>query len=125
MKTYKQLALFFLIGGGLSLAEWIGFYYLCVMGMHYILASLVMFVFISACGILAYRRFVFTTSHKSALFQTFASYAINTIGMGINTLILWILVEFGGMDILLSKILASFVVAFYGFFARKTFIYKE
>ena len=48
---------------------------------------------------------------------------INLLGLAINSLILWILVEFIGLESLFAKILTSFVVAFYSFFARKVLIY--
>jgi len=49
----------------------------------------------------------------------------NLIGIGLNTLILWICVDFCGIEAMIAKILASGIVAFYGFFARKVLIYKQ
>lgn len=94
-------------------------------GLHYILASLLMFVLASGAGIALYRRFIFGASHLHSSLEIGASYLINTIGVGINTLILWLLVEFAGLEAIYAKVIASLLVAFYGFYARKILIYKR
>ncbi len=51
-KSLKQLTLFFCIGGGITLLELLGFYILYkIFGVHYILASLIMFVLASGIGV--------------------------------------------------------------------------
>lgn len=124
--TAKQLILYFVIGGLITLCELAGFYVLYkFFGLHYILASLLMFVLASAAGIALYRRFIFGASCLHSSLEIGASYLINTIGVGINTLILWLLVEFAGLEAIYAKVIASLLVAFYGFYARKNLIYKK
>ena len=124
--TAKQLILYFVIGGLITLCELAGFYVMYkFFGLHYILASLLMFVLASAAGIVLYRRFIFGASCLHSSLEIGASYLINTIGVGINTLILWLLVEFAGLEAIYAKVIASLFVAFYGFYARKILIYKK
>ena len=125
-RTTKQLILYFFIGGLITLFELAGFYVMYkFLGLHYILASLAMFVLASWVGIMLYRHFIFGASHLRSSLEVGATYLINTIGIGINTLILWLLVEFAGLEAIYAKVVASLLVAFYGFYARKIFIYKR
>lgn len=117
---------FFILGGALTVLEWLGFFVLTYyLGVHYLLSSIVMFVVISALGIVVYRKCVFGASQMSARNEVATTYAINTAGICINTIILWILVDFMHMEAMLGKIVASFLVAFFGFFMRKKFVYKN
>lgn len=125
-KTHWQALLYLIIGGGITLLELAGFYVLYrFLGVHYILASLIMFVLASALGIVLYRRFIFGKSSFGAGIEISATYLINIIGIGLNTLILWILVEFVNLEAIVAKVIASLLVAFYGFYMRKIFIYKR
>ena len=125
-KSLNQLILFFCIGGGITLLELLGFYILYkIFGVHYILASLIMFVLASGIGVWLYRRFVFGETHLHSSLEIGLTYLINTIGIGLNTLILWLCVEFLGFEAIVAKILASLLVAFYGFYARKLVIYRK
>ena len=125
-KSLKQLTLFFCIGGGITLLELLGFYILYkIFGVNYILASLIMFVLASGIGVWLYRRFVFGETHLHSSLEIGLTYLINTIGIGLNTLILWLCVEFLGFEAIVAKILASLLVAFYGFYARKLVIYRK
>lgn len=120
----NKLLRFFLLGGILSLCEWGGFYMLTyLLGVHYIISSIVMFVLLSLLGMVAYREYVFGTSHLHPRNEILATYIVNTIGLCLNTALLSILVEFLHLEALAAKITASFFVAFFGFFARKRFVY--
>ncbi|MGI0440528.1 GtrA family protein [Helicobacter himalayensis] len=122
----NKLLRFFLLGGILSLCEWGGFYVLTYfLGVHYVVSSIVMFVLLSMQGVVVYRKYVFGVSQLCSKNEILATYIINTIGLCLNTALLWILVEFFYMQALGAKIIASFFVAFFGFFARKRFVYKS
>lgn len=123
--TQKQFLLYLVLGGLLTLCEWIGFYALVYIAkVHYLLSSVIMFVVISALGLVVYKRAIFGASHLSAKAEVSVIYAINIAGLGVNSFILWFLVEIVGLESLLGKIIASFLTAFYSFFARKIWVYK-
>lgn len=117
--------LYLILGGILTLIEWLCFYMLTFMlGIHYLISSLAVFVAISALGIIVYKKAIFGASHLSAKREIIAIYAINILGIALNSLVLWLCVEFVGVNAMVGKIIASFLVAFYSFFMRKKFIYK-
>lgn len=124
-KTQREFALYLVLGGVLTLCEWAGFYALAfVCGVHYLLSSVVMFVMISALGLVVYKRAIFKATHLSAGREVVAIYAINIVGIAINSAILWLCVEMLGANAMLGKVIASFLTAFYSFFARKIWVYK-
>lgn len=121
---FYQLTLYFVLGGLLTLLEWVGFWmlvYLC--GVHYLIANVLLFIIFVPLTMVVFRKAVFKKDkRKNELSKTFV---INIIGLLINSLILWLLVEFISLESLVAKILTSFLVAFYSFFARKILIYDE
>ena len=122
----KQLVLYFVLGGLLTLVEWLGFWmlvYAC--GVHYLIANTLLFVAFVPLGMIVFKKGVFKHTKFSAKAEFALSFMINLLGLAINSLILWILVEFIGLESLFAKILTSFVVAFYSFFARKVLIYDK
>lgn len=120
-----NLVKYFIIGGVLTLIEWLIFYVLVyIIGLHYIASSFIAFILISALGIFVYKKMIFGDSKFSFKLEVLAIYLINSIGIVLNTLILWILVDKFSAEVMISKIIASFIVAFYGFFARKICVYK-
>ena len=122
----KQLVLYFVLGGLLTLVEWLGFWVLVyVCGVHYLIANTLLFVAFVPLGMVVFQKGVFKHTKFSAKAEFALSFMINLLGLAINSLILWILVEFIGLESLFAKILTSFVVAFYSFFARKVLIYDK
>ena len=122
----KQLVLYFVLGGLLTLVEWMGFWVLVyVCGVHYLIANTLLFVAFVPLGMIVFKKGVFKRTKFSPKAEFALSFMINLLGLAINSLILWILVEFIGLESLFAKILTSFVVAFYSFFARKVLIYGE
>ena len=122
----KQLVLYFILGGLLTCAEWAGFWVLVyVCGVHYLIANVLLFVIFVPLGMIVFKKGVFKHTRLSARAELALSFMINLLGLLVNSLILWILVEFVGFESLLAKILTSFLVAFYSFFARKVLIYGE
>ena len=110
----------------MTLAEWLGFWvlvYLC--GVHYLLANALLFVVFVPLGMLIFKKAVFKHTALKVRTELALSFAINLFGLAINSLILWLLVEFAALESLLAKILTSFLVAFYSFFARKWLIYDR
>ena len=122
----KQLIIYFLAGGLMTLAEWLGFWLLVyVCGVHYLVANALLFVLFVPLGMLIFKRAVFKSTRLKMRAELALSFVINLFGLAINSLILWLLVEFAGLESLIAKILTSFLVAFYSFFARKILIYDK
>lgn len=122
----KQLFMFFLLGGILTLLEWMGFYALTyLLHFHYILSSIIMFLFTSLIGVYVYKFFIFKHTSLKPYQEILRTYLINTFGLIIHLIILDFCIRFFMIEAILSKIIASFCSAVYGFFARKLWIYSN
>ena len=109
----KQLVLYFVLGGLLTLVEWLGFWVLVyVCGVHYLIANTLLFVAFVPLGMIVFKKGVFKRTKFSPKAEFALSFMINLLGLAINSLILWILVEFIGLESLFAKILTSFFIAF-------------
>lgn len=117
-----KLMLFFALGGILSILEICIFWFLMFF-MHYLIANFFAFIFSSFLGVLVYRKFVFQKTQRLAS-EIAKTYLLNTFGLILNTLMLWILVRAGLLPII-AKLIATILIAFYGYFGRIAFIYKE
>lgn len=114
---------FFILGGILSLAELLVFYLFVELGVFYVTSNVICFVLFSFIGVFIYKHFIFKGSTKKLREEIFLTYLINIVGLIINTLFLMLFIHIG-LDVLISKILATFISAIYGYFGRKIFIYK-
>jgi putative flippase GtrA len=70
-------------------------------------------------------NFVFTSGirFKKSL-EVFLVFLVSAIGLSINQLILWYLIEFVDFEMINSKIIAIFCVFFWNYSFRRFFIFK-
>ncbi len=125
-QTNIEFIKFLFLGSIMTFLDWIGFYALYkIFDIQYIIASIVMFVLISALGLVIYKKAIFGDSYLNLKNEILAIYGINICGIILNSGILWLCVEYITLNPMLGKIIASFLVAFFSFFARKKWVYKN
>ena len=93
-----------------------------LLGMNYLAAT---FIALLCAMIVQYglnTRFVFDTSNEHHV-RKFIGYAIlGVIGIGMNTLIVYLCVNHLGFHYLPGKICSSIIVGFYNFISRKLYL---
>ena len=96
-------------------------------GMHYLLAAFFGFVAGLCCNFLLSRALVFRAqTPRVGRALEFLGYAvIGLIGLGLTEALLYFFTEIVHFHFMLSKIVASAVVLFWNFFARKVFLYRR
>lgn len=104
----------FLIDYGLMIAftEIAGLYYLWSAILSFVISIIVNYVFSM--------RFVFKGRKdmpKQLEFVIFLS--LSSVGLAMNTILLWYLVTYTSMHYTIAKILATFLVTIYNFFSRR------
>ena len=68
---------------------------------------------------------VFNVDRQKSGFANFVIFMLlSVIGLGINQLIMWVLVDKAGIFYMISKIAATIVVSVYNFITRKFFLEK-
>lgn len=96
-----------------------------VCGLYYIIASVMSFI---AGASLSYILSVLWIFNKRAIadkrLEFFLFLAVGGVGVGLNSLFLYIFTEFVGLHYLLSKIVSASLVFFFNFFSRKVILFR-
>lgn len=114
--------------GGCSFLVDAGVLWLCVqLGMHYLFGACVGFVAGLICNFLLSRALVFRAQEaRVGRALEFAGYAlIGLVGLGLTEALLYFFTESVLLHYMLSKVIASAVVLFWNFFARKVLLYRR
>ncbi|MBN2051616.1 MAG: GtrA family protein [Spirochaetales bacterium] len=97
-----------------------------IIGLHYQLSACIGFYagtnvtyFLSITWIFPHR------SLKSKILEYILFFAVGTVGVGLNALLLWFFTEVTGLYYLLSKIISGSTVFFWNFYARKHILFRE
>jgi putative flippase GtrA len=105
------------IGFFLLFAKILGFNYLLVASIGFILATLVNYV-LSV-------RYVFDSGVRFSRKREFALiYAVSALGLLFNLAALYLLVDIARAELMLSKIIATATVFFWNYLARKHYVFR-
>lgn len=134
-KSARQFLSYLIVGGGATVVEWLFFYILTrPFSIEQNLAFTIAFLISTAVNQLLGRLLTFknseikgkTKSRKlNFLKETFLIYIVAIIGYFMNLVILDTLTYFLLMNSMVAKMIATAVVFFWNFFARKLVIYKD
>lgn len=98
-------------------AKLFGFPYLTVGALGFIIATLVNYVLST--------RFVFKSGARFSIKQeVILIYSVSMVGLILNQLVLYACVDGVGLELMLSKLIATGSVFLWNFFARNYFIFK-
>jgi putative flippase GtrA len=96
-----------------------------VFGFYFLMANATSFVVIGGLNYLANRFFTFGHRGSPRLRQFLKFLIIVTVGVGLNTLALGLLVTFLGLHDLLAKIVAAGFVFFWNFGMNRAWTFRE
>lgn len=125
--TLIQFFRFCVVGTVATVVDMGGFYILNEnFGIHYLVSNIFSFI----CGLLTNFMlsyiWVFTKKGESKKVYDFTLFSvIGLIGLGFNSTIIFVLVEFLRMWEMYAKAIATGVVLFWNFFARKRFVFDR
>ena len=114
--------------GGCSFLVDAGVLWLCVhAGLHYLVGACFGFVAGLVCNFLLSRALVFRAqAARVGRLLEFAGYAlIGLVGIGLTEALLYFFTEIVLLHYMLSKVIASAIVLFWNFFARKVLLYRR
>lgn len=126
-KTLFQLAVYFIVGLGATIVEWGVFYVLNILwNFHYAIATAAAFALSTFANWILGRCLLFKKgSGKGLLHEIGSIYAVSIIGLLLNLLIMWILIDGLLFHDMIAKIIATAIVFSGNFIVRKYLIYKE
>ena len=92
--------------------------------LQYLLANLIAVLIAIIWSYYWNRRYTFKSKEKALKLQFSKFFVVSTIGLGLNELILFLLVNFGLNDIF-AKMCAVGIVLFWNFFINKFWTFKD
>jgi putative flippase GtrA len=121
------------VGGIAAIVEWVMFFlFNSVVGLNYLLATVIAFIFSTTANWILGRIMTFRNSTKyngKAAKEAILVFIVSAIGLPFNLGLMYLFVNKLGMntDLLrtLSKILSTGIVFMWNFLARKFVIYNE
>lgn len=125
-KTLIQIFRYFFVGGTAFVVDYSLLYVFTeFVHIHYLLASVFSFLISLVVNYLLCILWVFHHNTSKSKFVEFLVFVlIASIGLALNTLIMYLFTDGLNLHYMVSKIVSSFIVAFWNFFARKFFLYK-
>lgn len=95
-------------------------------GVYYLAASTISYGISLVFNYIVSMRYVFMGRQEISRVKEFVVFTtLSLVGMGMNQLILWLIVENLGVDYRISKILATAVVMIWNFVTRKIFLEQK
>ena len=124
-KLFQQIIKFGIVGGLAFIIDY-GIYTLLsqLLGIYYILASIISFSISVIFNYILSIKWVFDVTKKQTTKDFIIFIVLSVIGLIINSIILYICVELFNIHDMIGKIIATIIVMVYNFITRKIFIEK-
>ncbi len=124
-KLLNQILKFGLVGGTAFVIDYVLLYF-CTefLHIHYLISSIISFTVSVIFNYILSIKWVFDVKKKQDVKDFVIFIILSVIGLGINSLIMYVMVEKFGVYYMLSKIVSTAVVMVYNFITRKIFVEK-
>ncbi len=122
----KQLYLYVCVGGSAAIVDFIGLLTLnAMLTTHYLVNNMLSFMLATFVNYVLCRAFVFQdTHHFKANTQLSLTYLVSAVGLGIQSALLWVGIEWLNLALVVAKLNAMGVAFFWNFLARKHWVFK-
>lgn len=124
-KLLNQILKFGLVGGTAFVIDYVLLYF-CTefLHIHYLISSIISFTVSVIFNYILSIKWVFDVKKKQDVKDFVIFIILSVVGLGINSLIMYVMVEKFGVYYMLSKIVSTAVVMVYNFITRKIFVEK-
>ena len=122
-KLLNQILKFGLVGGTAFVIDYVLLYF-CTefLHIHYLISSIISFTVSVIFNYILSIKWIFDVKKKQDVKDFVIFIILSVIGLGINSLIMYVMVEKFGVYYMLSKIVSTAVVMVYNFITRKIFV---
>jgi putative flippase GtrA len=122
-----RMAGYFVVGGISALVD-IAFFFVFakLAGLHYLGVATVGFILATLLNYFLSIRMVFTSGVRfSRRHEIALVYLVSAVGLAVNLLVLYLAVDALGLELMLSKVMATGSVFLWNFLLRNYFIFRE
>ena len=124
-KLMNQILKFGIVGVIATIIDFAVLYILTeFIHIHYLVSSIISFTVSVIFNYILSIKWVFEVNHKQTKKDFILFVVLSVIGLGINELIMYLMVDKLGIHYMFTKIFATGVVMVYNFITRKIFIEK-
>ena len=124
-KLIKQILKFGVVGGIAFVIDYALLYALTeFVGIHYLISSIISFSVSVIFNYILSVKWVFDVKKKQGTKEFIIFIILSVIGLGINSLIMYLMVDTLKIHYMISKLVSTFIVMVYNFITRKIFIEK-
>ena len=118
---------YLIVGGLATIVEWAGFWLFSEkLSIEYLLATALAFAISTFANWLFGRLLVFRGKQQQSLLREILSvYLASIVGLLLNLLIMFLLVQLLGMEKMIAKMAATVLVFTYNYLVRKLIIYRK
>lgn len=124
-KLIKQILKFGVVGGIAFVIDYVLLYILTeFVGIHYLISSIISFTVSVIFNYILSIKWVFDVKKKQGTKEFIIFIILSVIGLLINSLIMYLMVDILKIHYMISKLVSTFIVMVYNFITRKIFIEK-
>lgn len=124
-KLINQILKFGIVGVIATIIDFIVLYLLTeFLHVHYLISSIISFTVSVIFNYILSIKWVFEANHKQTKKDFIIFVVLSIIGLGINSLIMYLMVDKFNIHYMFTKVFATGVVMVYNFITRKIFIEK-
>jgi len=125
-RVFRQFIKFGLVGVSSTVIDW-GIYLILTRfaGIYYLMAKILSFSFAVINSYVWNRRWTFRSNDPQKLRQFIKFLIIALVGVVLNTLIMYIVVDYIHLNDLYGLVISSAIVMFWNFLANKFYTFRE
>ena len=122
----KHVAIRFIIAGGTSAMVDLALLYLLntTFGLHYLLSAILAFIGAFGVSFTLHKFWTFKSHLEETHKQAMMYFGTSLFSLFLNTILMFIFVDFFHVMVLLSQFFVGIMVAFFSFFISRNFVFK-
>lgn len=124
-KSWTQLIHYLCVGGVSALVEWGTFSVILSVNINYLIAVFISFIFATGVNYWLCKRFIFFHSQHVIYMEATLIYLVSAIGLILNILLMWLMVDIKDMHPIVSKVPATGTVFIWNFISRKFWVFGK
>lgn len=115
---------FGIVGISNTLVNWIIFFILNSIGVYYIISNIIAYIIATANSYFWNSKWVFKNKKENKMKTTLKFILLNIIGLILNSIILYVLVDLFNIDKMISLIIATGIIMIINYFINKLWVFK-